>query len=294
MKELKVCEEKATTPLDGEIYGRYENYDHMIDCGSVVIYPRGDGSIMIDRIGPMLGKDKCNVIHFDINENLIKREYDINYKSIIARVPHKYTKDEGCPECPEGSLDGNYEYLASNTCFELFNDAYSSALNSMSNIRREFYEQYMNELSPKHTDKGRMVIRVIEKGEHMHIGQCLLNIIDDRIMVYRLNNQKNGMPYTDDYLDWNATTITVSDTRIGYVPNDTFSEGLIFADIPNPNPFGTKKFVFCEITQEAFNSFEKDYCDGTKLIQELREVAVEKITEMEYYYNIQENQKPVE
>lgn len=293
MEDLKVCEEKAVTPLDGEIYGRYENYDHMIDCGSVVIYPRGDGSIIIDRIGPMLGRDRCNVIKMDVGENYVTREYDKSYKSIIARVPHKYTKDEGCPECPEGSLDGNYEYLASNTCFELFNDAYSSALNSMSNICRELYKEYMNELSPKQTDKGRMVIRVIEKGEHMHIGQCIMCVINDRIMLFRINN-KNNICYTEETDDWNATSFSVSYDKIDYNPNDTFAECLIFADISNPTPFGAKRFVFCEITQEAFNSFEKDYCDGTKLIQELREVAVEKITEMEYYYNIQENQKAVE
>lgn len=280
-ENIKICEntQKESSPLDGELFIRYDkNYPVEINCGDVVIYPRGDGSLLIDRIGPMLGKDRCNVIRFDIEENRIRREYDSSFKSIVARIPKLTTFDGEGQE-----LDINYQYIACDSFFKLVNDAYNTAVNNLNVFCAKLVEDYNKMLSPKNTECGEYVVKMIEKDEKLHSGQHLMLVMNGMVHLYRLNCHNMSWPYGGE---WDAISYVIGTDRLNYTPKDTFSECLIMADVENPEPFETKRFVFCEIKPEVFDMFEYMHMRDTKKIQELREMTVNKISEIEYGHSV--------
>lgn len=274
-------------PIDDQILGRNSEVRERdyTDCGDSILYPRGDGSLIIFRIGPMLGNDKCNIVELDINENLIKRDYDYSYKNIVTRDNCKCTSDNDEKEC--GDIGCGFNYAITEKMFKLFDNAYSEALDGLNMFISELTTEYITagrsftQSTQEHT-KFKYVRRKVSLSDSpFSIGTCLMQWDGNRLTLFKLRNRKI-QTLNASSTEWECTTFNVSQNSIEYLPNDTFCDGLIDAVIDKPNTFGPTKLVFYTITSDAFDNFEAIYSRYTKHIQELREMTVNAIHVMEY------------
>lgn len=275
-------------PIDGQILGRNSEIRERdyTDCGDSILYPRGDGSLIIYRIGPMLGSDKCNIVELDINENLIKRDYDYSYKNIVTRDNCNRLSDNDEKECEE--IGCGFNYAITEKMFKLFDNAYSEALDGLNMFISELTTEYITAGRPsspsqQETTKFKYVLRKVSPFDSPFcIGTCLMQWDGNRITLFKLRNRKI-QTLNASSTEWECTSFNVAQNRIEYLPNDTFCDCLIDAVIDNKaNIFGPTKLVYYEITSGAFDNFEAIYSKCTKHIQELREMTVDVIHVMEY------------
>lgn len=270
---------KQVLPIDGQILGRNSEIRAETDCGDTVLYPRGDGSLIITRIGPMLGKDKCNIVTLDINENLIKRNYDYSYRDIVSSDIRKYqATSDGNEDCDEVSCCFNY--AITEKMFKLFDEAYSEAIDELNMFTTELISEYNKACLPNYQGDFKYIRRrICSDDQVLNIGTCLMNCSGEMMALYRLRNRKVQFMAS---VEWEATSFTIAPHILEYMPNDTFNSCLIDADIESPRLCGPKKMVFYEIDSDAFDKFDAIYSKSTKRIQELRDMTVNEIHTMEY------------
>ena len=274
-------------PIDGQILGRNSEVRARgyTDCGDSILYPRGDGSLIIFRIGPMLGNNKCNIIELDINENLIKRDYDYSYKDIVTRDNCNCPSDNDEKECEE--IGCGFNYAITEKMFKLFDNAYSEALDGLNMFISELTSEYIKAGRPspqsnQEDTKFKYVYRKVSPYDSpFSIGTCLMQWDGNRLTLFKLRNRKIQTLNVSS-TEWECTTFNVSQNRIEYLPNDTFCDCLIDAVIDKTNTFGPTKLVYYTITSDAFDNFEAIYSRCTKHIQELREMTVNTIYVMEH------------
>ena len=278
---------KQILPIDGQILGRNSEVRHnTADCGDSILYPRGDGSLIITRIGPMLGKDKCNIVTLDINENLIKRNYDYSYRDIVSRDIRNCQAPSDDNE-DYGEVDCRFNYAITDKMFKLFDEAYSEAIDELNMFTTELISEYNKACSPKYQGDFKYIRRrICPDDQVLNIGTCLMNCSGEMMTLYRLRNRKVQFMTS---VEWEATSFTIAPHILAYRQNDTFNGCLIDADIENPRLCGPKKMVFYEIDSDTFGQFEAIYSKNTKCIQELRDMTVNEIHTMEYNRQILEN-----
>jgi len=281
---------KQILPIDGQILGRNSEVRHnTADCGDSILYPRGDGSLIIKRIGPMLGSDKCNIVTLDINENLIKRDYDYSFRNIAAHDYRDCQAPSDNSEEKEGEVDCCFNYAITEKMFKLFDEAYSEALDELNMFTTELALEYFKAASPKNQGAFKYIRRRICSDDPvLNIGTCLMEWGGESMLLIRIRNRKVQLIDTSS-IEWEATSFTIAPHILEYRQNDTFSSCLIDAEIENPRLFGPKKFVFYEIDSDAFDQFEAIYSKSTKRIQELRDMTVNEIHVMEYNRQVLEN-----
>lgn len=274
-------------PIDGQILGRNSEVRHSTaDCGDSILYPRGDGSLIISRIGPMLGNDRCNLTSLDINENLIRRNHDSSFRDIVAH-DHRNCQAPSDNSEEKEEVDCCFNYAITEKMFKLFDEAYSEAVDELNVYTSELVSEYEKACSP-YENKGQgefkyILRRICADDPVLNIGTCLMewNSGNNALILYKLRNRK--VQYSNvPSAYWEATSFLLSPDRLEYRQEDYFSSCLIDADIELPSTFGPKKFVFIEIASSAFDKFEEIYSKHTKRIQELREMTVNEIHVMEY------------
>lgn len=281
---------KQILPIDGQILGRNSEVRHnTADCGDSILYPRGDESLIIHRIGPMLGSDKCNIVTLDINENLIKRDYDYGYRDIVSRdMRNCQASSDDNGDC--GEVDCCFNYAITEKMFKLFDEAYSEALDELNMFTAELASEYVKAGSPKYQGDSFKYIRrmICPDDQVLNIGTCLMEWDGERMILFRIRNRKVQIMNTSS-IEWEAASFTIAPHTLEYRQNDTFNSCLIHADIENPRLFGPKMLVFYEIDSDAFDQFEAIYSKSTKRIQELRDMTVNEIHVMEYNRQVLEN-----
>lgn len=263
---------------------KIDDYSIEIKSGTCLLYPRGDGSMLIDRIGPMLGTNKCNVKHLDVCENQIIRGHEVSYKDILARISiaDKFSDKRII-----------YNYMITEELFNRFWDAYSKSVDRLNKFCSVLENEEFKHMIVKEgyvPEPQLHVLRKINKDDELHIGMCLLSITNKQFTLIRLENHQASR-FLGDLDEWSAIEFRISPERITYCPQSTFTGHFIDMDIPtNEQSFcGPKRICYCEITQETFDEFERIYSEDTYEIQKLREAVVRTLDVMNYEESVKNN-----
>ena len=241
-----------------------------LDC---FLWSRCDGSFMVHRFGPMTGVDLCRCTTLDFYRNHITRDCEDNLVTIC-------------------DINQGY-YTITEQLFKTIEGAYNEANDKLRGFVRSIYAEYQNFLYRKNTvetEKHKYVKRKVNKGDTLNPGMCLFTVVNDNVCAVKLSSHNATILSGVDSV-WDCVQFFIGKDRLQYEIQETFLESMIDETLdiePRNNPFMTSKIVYCEITDEAFDTIERIYCDCTEKVQALREIIDDYVKQMNEGYKLED------